>query len=300
MCREYRSSERPRNRRRCASACSAPCGPGAGEEALGDGFPAATRPAGRAAAARGTHRHRGRTDRRAVGRRAAVAGARRAAHVRLPAAQGAGPAGVLVSESGGYAIRLGPARAGPRAWPRSWRPRRRRRSAPGTSCQARELLNKALDLWDGEPLAERAGPVRRDPARPAGGVAAPTARDPARHGPGAGLPRRGGLRADRADRGAPAARAAARAAHAGAVPQRPAGGGARRLRRHAPAARRRAGRRPAARPAELQQRILQADAGLAEPRRSERRSPRRRRSSAPRSSPPPCPTSPAGPPSSPS
>ncbi|WP_274559720.1 AfsR/SARP family transcriptional regulator [Streptomyces spiramyceticus] len=65
--------------------------------------------------------------------------------------------GVLVSESGGYAIRAGAdtldlAVAQERAADAE------KSRSNGDRCQARTLINKALGLWDGEPLASVPGP----------------------------------------------------------------------------------------------------------------------------------------------
>src|SRR5690606_28510492 len=70
----------------------------------GDRITSATRPARRPAAARGPHRHRRRADRRAVGRGAAsqALAALRTYASRLRKVL---DPGVLVSESGGYAVR---------------------------------------------------------------------------------------------------------------------------------------------------------------------------------------------------
>ncbi|MFE1951110.1 BTAD domain-containing putative transcriptional regulator [Streptomyces sp. NPDC059524] len=66
--------------------------------------------------------------------------------------------GVLVSESGGYAIRsLDGDALDLTAAESLWTDAEKARHA-GDLCQARALLNKALGLWDGEPLANVPGP----------------------------------------------------------------------------------------------------------------------------------------------
>ncbi|WP_372350359.1 BTAD domain-containing putative transcriptional regulator [Streptomyces sp. KL116D] len=66
--------------------------------------------------------------------------------------------GVLVSESGGYAIRsLSPDALDLSAAESLWSDAEKARQT-GDLCQARVLLNKALGLWDGEPLANVPGP----------------------------------------------------------------------------------------------------------------------------------------------
>ncbi|MCQ4214661.1 AfsR/SARP family transcriptional regulator, partial [Streptomyces longispororuber] len=66
--------------------------------------------------------------------------------------------GVLVSESGGYAIRsLSPDALDLTAAESLWSDAEKARQT-GDLCQARGLLNKALGLWDGEPLANVPGP----------------------------------------------------------------------------------------------------------------------------------------------
>ncbi|MFC7306252.1 BTAD domain-containing putative transcriptional regulator [Streptomyces monticola] len=67
--------------------------------------------------------------------------------------------GVLASESGGYAIRL-PAAGGALDLALAeelWGDAEKARGS-GDLCQARALINKALSLWDGEPLANVPGP----------------------------------------------------------------------------------------------------------------------------------------------
>ncbi|MFI6879150.1 BTAD domain-containing putative transcriptional regulator [Streptomyces sp. NPDC050400] len=66
--------------------------------------------------------------------------------------------GVLVSESGGYAIRsLSPDALDLTAAESLWSDAEKARQT-GDLCQARGLVNKALGLWDGEPLANVPGP----------------------------------------------------------------------------------------------------------------------------------------------
>ncbi|MEV6649197.1 BTAD domain-containing putative transcriptional regulator [Streptomyces sp. NPDC051219] len=65
--------------------------------------------------------------------------------------------GVLVSESGGYAIRLRPG-ALDLAAAQELAADAEKSRASGDRCQARVLINKALGLWDGEPLAGVPGP----------------------------------------------------------------------------------------------------------------------------------------------
>ena len=100
-----------------------------------------------------------RADRRAVGRRARLR-RRWPRYVRTPPGCGrCWTPDVLVSESGGYAIRSRQRRrARPRRRPRSWRRDAEKARSAGDLCHARELLNRALNLWDGEPLASVPGP----------------------------------------------------------------------------------------------------------------------------------------------
>ncbi|NEB79333.1 AfsR family transcriptional regulator [Streptomyces sp. SID14478] len=73
-----------------------------------------------------------------------------------PGASGA--AGALVSESGGYAIRaLSPDALDLAAAESLWSDAEKARQG-GDLCHARALVNKALALWDGEPLANVPGP----------------------------------------------------------------------------------------------------------------------------------------------
>ncbi|WP_455351170.1 AfsR/SARP family transcriptional regulator [Streptomyces sp. SYSU K217416] len=65
--------------------------------------------------------------------------------------------GVLISESGGYAIRLRPG-ALDLAAAQELAADAEKSRASGDRCQARVLINKALGLWDGEPLAGVPGP----------------------------------------------------------------------------------------------------------------------------------------------
>ncbi|MDI3386516.1 BTAD domain-containing putative transcriptional regulator [Streptomyces sp. B-S-A8] len=67
--------------------------------------------------------------------------------------------GVLASESGGYAIRLPVAAEGLdlALAEELWADAEKARGA-GDLCQARSLIKKALSLWDGEPLANIPGP----------------------------------------------------------------------------------------------------------------------------------------------
>ncbi|GAA1543406.1 transcriptional regulator AfsR [Streptomyces albidochromogenes] len=65
--------------------------------------------------------------------------------------------GVLVSESGGYAIRAG-ADTLDLTVAQDLAADAEKSRASGDRCQARTLINKALGLWDGEPLASVPGP----------------------------------------------------------------------------------------------------------------------------------------------
>ncbi|OEJ39529.1 regulator [Streptomyces agglomeratus] len=65
--------------------------------------------------------------------------------------------GVLVSESGGYAIRAG-ADTLDLAVAQELAAGAEKSRASGDRCQARTLINKALGLWEGEPLASVPGP----------------------------------------------------------------------------------------------------------------------------------------------
>nr|WP_225987174.1 BTAD domain-containing putative transcriptional regulator [Streptomyces spectabilis] len=67
------------------------------------------------------------------------------------------PPGVLVSESGGYAVRAAEGALDLAEAETLWTVAERAR-AQGDLCQARALVNKALSLWDGEPLANVPGP----------------------------------------------------------------------------------------------------------------------------------------------
>lgn len=67
------------------------------------------------------------------------------------------PAGVLVSESGGYAIRVADGALDLTVAEDLWADAEKARGV-GDLCAARALVNKALDLWDGEPLANVPGP----------------------------------------------------------------------------------------------------------------------------------------------
>ncbi|MFF1686496.1 BTAD domain-containing putative transcriptional regulator [Streptomyces sp. NPDC058254] len=66
--------------------------------------------------------------------------------------------GVLVSESGGYAIRSVSADALDLAAAEALRSDAEKARSAGDLCKARELVNRALSLWDGEPLANIPGP----------------------------------------------------------------------------------------------------------------------------------------------
>ncbi|MFF3644003.1 BTAD domain-containing putative transcriptional regulator [Streptomyces sp. NPDC002564] len=67
------------------------------------------------------------------------------------------PPGVLVSESGGYAVRIAEGALDLAAAEDLWSSAEKARGT-GDLCQARALVNQALDLWDGEPLAGVPGP----------------------------------------------------------------------------------------------------------------------------------------------
>jgi DNA-binding SARP family transcriptional activator len=66
--------------------------------------------------------------------------------------------GVLVSESGGYALRLPGARALDLASAQGLAAEAEKAKSSGDLCRARYALNEALALWDGEPLASVPGP----------------------------------------------------------------------------------------------------------------------------------------------
>ncbi|WP_371579323.1 BTAD domain-containing putative transcriptional regulator [Streptomyces sp. NBC_01314] len=66
--------------------------------------------------------------------------------------------GVLVSESGGYAVRALPGGALDLAVAQELATDAEKAKNSGDLCQARHLLNKALGLWDGEVLASVPGP----------------------------------------------------------------------------------------------------------------------------------------------
>ncbi|MFH9979769.1 BTAD domain-containing putative transcriptional regulator [Streptomyces sp. NPDC017179] len=66
--------------------------------------------------------------------------------------------GVLVSESGGYAVRGAGEGALDLAEAQELAARADKARSAGDLCQARELLRRALALWDGEPLAGVPGP----------------------------------------------------------------------------------------------------------------------------------------------
>ncbi|MFF5130617.1 BTAD domain-containing putative transcriptional regulator [Streptomyces syringium] len=66
-------------------------------------------------------------------------------------------ADALVSESGGYAIRVGPGGLDIDTAERLAGEAEKARAA-GDRCGARRLINDALDVWDGEPLAGLSGP----------------------------------------------------------------------------------------------------------------------------------------------
>ena len=145
---------------RFASPCSVPCAPARRNQPLAHGLPAATRPARRPVAARRTHRHRGGTDRRPLGRRAPGAGAGRPAHVRLPAPQGTGRPRRTPRQRVRRLCPRAPARrpAGPGRPRTIWPPRGRKGRPGGTAPEPASCYNDALDLWDGEPLAALPGP----------------------------------------------------------------------------------------------------------------------------------------------
>ncbi|GGS05207.1 regulatory protein AfsR [Streptomyces aureoverticillatus] len=67
------------------------------------------------------------------------------------------PPGALVSESGGYAVRAAEGALDLAEAETLWSAAERARGL-GDLCQARSLVNKALSLWDGEPLANVPGP----------------------------------------------------------------------------------------------------------------------------------------------
>ncbi|QEV60599.1 AfsR family transcriptional regulator [Streptomyces spectabilis] len=67
------------------------------------------------------------------------------------------PTGALVSESGGYAVRAADGALDLAEAETLWTAAERAR-AQGDLCQARALVNQALSLWDGEPLANVPGP----------------------------------------------------------------------------------------------------------------------------------------------
>ncbi|MFI1679041.1 AfsR/SARP family transcriptional regulator [Streptomyces sp. NPDC020607] len=67
------------------------------------------------------------------------------------------PPGVLVSESGGYAVQVADGALDLAVAEDLWAAAEKARGA-GDLCQARTLVNKALGLWDGEPLANVPGP----------------------------------------------------------------------------------------------------------------------------------------------
>ncbi|MGW2231205.1 AfsR/SARP family transcriptional regulator [Streptomyces formicae] len=67
------------------------------------------------------------------------------------------PPGVLLSESGGYAVRVTEGALDLTAAEDLWAAAEKARGV-GDLCQARSLVNKALGLWDGEPLANVPGP----------------------------------------------------------------------------------------------------------------------------------------------
>ncbi|MFE6158644.1 BTAD domain-containing putative transcriptional regulator [Streptomyces sp. NPDC056486] len=67
------------------------------------------------------------------------------------------PAGVLVSESGGYAIAVAEGALDLALAEDLWAEAEKARGVSDL-CQARSLVNKALSLWDGEPLANVPGP----------------------------------------------------------------------------------------------------------------------------------------------
>ncbi|MEU5955005.1 BTAD domain-containing putative transcriptional regulator [Streptomyces sp. NPDC047525] len=67
------------------------------------------------------------------------------------------PAGVLVSESGGYSIAVADGALDLALAEDLWAEAEKARGVSDL-CQARSLVNKALSLWDGEPLANVPGP----------------------------------------------------------------------------------------------------------------------------------------------
>ena len=206
------------------------------------GLATATRPPRRAPAARRPHRDGRRADRRAVGRAAPGQCARRAAHLRVPTAQGARRADPhLAVRRLRAAHRAGqPGRGGRRAARRAGRAgagRRRSGRCPRTAVAVTGVVGRRT-------TGRTARAARGHPAHPVRRVAAVAAGDPARPRPRTRRPHRGGGRTDRIVRGTPVARTAARPADAGAVPRRTASGGARRLRGHPAAAGRGARRRP--------------------------------------------------------
>ncbi|MWA11795.1 AfsR/SARP family transcriptional regulator [Streptomyces sp. BA2] len=67
------------------------------------------------------------------------------------------PAGVLVSEAGGYAIAVADGALDLALAEDLWAEAEKARGVSDL-CQARSLVNKALSLWDGEPLANVPGP----------------------------------------------------------------------------------------------------------------------------------------------
>ncbi|WP_055563093.1 AfsR/SARP family transcriptional regulator [Streptomyces atriruber] len=67
------------------------------------------------------------------------------------------PPGVLVSESGGYAVQVADGALDLALAEDLWSAAEKARGT-GDLCQARTLVNKALGLWDGEPLANVPGP----------------------------------------------------------------------------------------------------------------------------------------------
>ncbi|MFD9907804.1 BTAD domain-containing putative transcriptional regulator [Streptomyces sp. NPDC059063] len=67
------------------------------------------------------------------------------------------PPGTLVSESGGYAVRAADGALDLTEAENLWTGAERARGL-GDLCQARALVNQALSLWDGEPLANVPGP----------------------------------------------------------------------------------------------------------------------------------------------
>ncbi|MGW5607126.1 BTAD domain-containing putative transcriptional regulator [Streptomyces sp. NPDC003753] len=66
--------------------------------------------------------------------------------------------GVLLSESGGYAVRLGEPRSLDLAAAQELAAEAEKAKSSGDLCRARHVLNEALALWDGEPLAGVPGP----------------------------------------------------------------------------------------------------------------------------------------------